>query len=205
MNTSNAIVRILEIVDTRTYEEQGDRWVPIPGSGQIRQCSRCKREHEIHATVELSDGTTDVVGTGCAAREAMDLAPQFRSEESRAKRVAALRAEVAGMERSEAAYRAACAAVEAMPVPPVEEHATEWRVRALYTRDDVEYRCGTEGRAIVRKGNDLDERRRCAVNGWRTARIVELAGDAWRFPSIPLGRLADARKRLAKLTAERVA
>lgn len=82
------IVRVLEVEDTREYEEGPDgRFHPIPGSGNIRQCSRCGRDHEIHATVQLSDGTTEIIGVGCARRENMDLDAAFRTGEARAKRV----------------------------------------------------------------------------------------------------------------------
>lgn len=85
---SPRIVRVLEVVDTREYEEGPDgRFHPIPGSGNIRQCSRCRRDHEIHATVQLSDGATEVIGVGCARRENMDLDAAFKTGEARAKRV----------------------------------------------------------------------------------------------------------------------
>lgn len=74
MNTANPlrIVRILSIVDTREFQEISDGvFVAIPGSGIERECSRCGRTHEIHATVELADKTVAVVGTGCARGESM--------------------------------------------------------------------------------------------------------------------------------------
>ena len=57
--------KILSVVDTRQYEERGDRMVPIPGSGDARDCDRCGRAHEVHATVAYEGGRTAVVGTGC--------------------------------------------------------------------------------------------------------------------------------------------
>jgi len=45
------IVRVLSVVDTRQYEELGDKFRAIPGSGQESTCSRCGRTHEIHAEV----------------------------------------------------------------------------------------------------------------------------------------------------------
>lgn len=196
MNTVT-IIRIVEVVDTRQYEEVGDRWVPIPGSGNIRECSRCKREHEIHATVELSDGTTDVVGTGCASRDAMDLAPQFRSGESRAKRVAALRAEVAGLERFVAEYRAACAAVDALSVPEVT--VVEAPPRAADGGPLWFVHCGdaTVCAHDVRPYY-LPERLQCARGAWRRLRL-EALGITYKHHGA-VNALADVRKRLAKLT-----
>lgn len=95
------IVRVLEVEDTREYEEGPDgRFHPIPGSGNIRQCSRCGRDHEIHATVELSDGTTEIVGVGCARRENMDLDAAFRTGEARAKRIRMLTFKLAAERRA---------------------------------------------------------------------------------------------------------
>ncbi len=50
------ILKVVSVVDTREYEEQGDSFVPIPGSGNSNTCTRCGREHEIHWTVLLEDG-----------------------------------------------------------------------------------------------------------------------------------------------------
>lgn len=89
------IVKILSIRDTRAYEEQGDRWVPIPGSGHENQCARCGRQHEVHATVLLSDGTEAVVGTGCASKDNVETAKRFTSLDRAVKRLARLEAEQA--------------------------------------------------------------------------------------------------------------
>lgn len=113
------IVRIVAVRDTREYEEVGDRWVPIPGSGDLRECSRCGRGHEIHAEVELSDGAHTIVGTGCAAKENMALAKEFRAGEAKAKRLASLAAEIRGTERKIAELHAVRADVARLPVPEV--------------------------------------------------------------------------------------
>jgi hypothetical protein len=57
--------KILSVVDTRAKEEQGDRWVRISGTGDARQCDRCGRMHEIHATVQDEHGVQHTVGVGC--------------------------------------------------------------------------------------------------------------------------------------------
>lgn len=84
MNASR-IVQILEVRDTREYMEDGDRWVAIPGSGAVRECDRCGRRHEVHATVVLEDGTTAVVGTGCMATESMEVQAALKAGAAQAK------------------------------------------------------------------------------------------------------------------------
>ncbi len=74
------IKRILSVEDTRQYEEgPDDKWYPIPGSGVVNQCARCGRDHEVHATVELENGTTIIVGTGCMTADENDVACRVRS------------------------------------------------------------------------------------------------------------------------------
>lgn len=189
--TAAAIVRILSIKDTREYVEQGDRWVPIPGSGEPSECARCGRNHEVHATVELDDGTTEVVGTGCATRAAMTLAKEFRAGESRAKRIAALNAEIVKWARVADEYRAARAKVDAMPVPPV----------VVAKVADYRYTI-TCGDATVYASDVstfyLREREEQAVCSWKNKRVDEIEGITYSHAS-GAGKVADARKRLAKL------
>lgn len=102
------IVKLVKIVDTRQTEIVEGRYgversVPIPGSGTENECYRCGALHEVHAYVELEDGSQVVVGTGCARREALDagdqaLARAISSADRRAKAIVALRAEIARLE-----------------------------------------------------------------------------------------------------------
>jgi hypothetical protein len=66
MKHAEKIARILGVSDTRDRIEVGDRWVAVPGTGDLRPCDRCCREHEIHVDVELSDGRRVNIGSGCA-------------------------------------------------------------------------------------------------------------------------------------------
>lgn len=193
-----AIVRIVAIVDTRTYEEQGDRWVPIPGSGLVRQCTRCNRDHEVHAEVELADGSTAVVGTGCAARETVHLAAAFRSGEARAKRVKALRAELAKCEAEMARLTAAEQTVAAMPVPPVT--VTIGRAREWSHSDEYLFRCGDALRSIGLEWGTSRHREetRAVIEQWVGKRVREIVG---REPSSIRRDLEDVRARLKKTTA----
>ena len=82
-----AIVKVLSIVDTREWiEGPDDRWIAVAGSGNARDCDRCGRSHEIHATVELSDRSTCIVGVGCAKAESLDVQRSLASGATRAKR-----------------------------------------------------------------------------------------------------------------------
>lgn len=118
------IVRVIKIVDTRLYEEGPDgKWHPIPGSGSEHECARCGKAHEVHAEVQLSDGTHELVGTGCAARESMEAGEgeRIQKAEAKAKRLARMRAELAGQTKWLAEYREATAAVYRL-TPPAFEH-----------------------------------------------------------------------------------
>lgn len=190
-----AIVRIVGITDTRTYEEQGDRWVPIPGSGDIRQCNRCNRDHEVHAEVELADGSSAVVGTGCAARETVHLAAAFRSGEARAKRVKALRAELAKCEAAMARLTTAEQTVAAMPVPEVT--VTVGRAHEWSRSDEYLYRCGDALRSqglewgISRHADQV----RYVTRDWTEKRVREIVG---REPTSIRRDIEDVRARLKK-------
>jgi hypothetical protein len=89
------ISHILAVRDTRDRIEVGDRFVPVPGSGQLRPCDRCGREHEIHVDVELSDGSRANIGSGCAKGESMEVRGRLKSAVSAAKTRSKLRAELA--------------------------------------------------------------------------------------------------------------
>ena len=122
MNIDNAnIVRILSVVDTRDFEEISrnghDIMVPIPGSGDVRECDRCRRLHEVHATVELSNGDLATVGTGCMRGDAM--LPELRKAASRATTTAKNRAQLARVEARLAEVEQIRHEVLELPLPAV--------------------------------------------------------------------------------------
>ena len=216
MTTTNRnslkIVRIVRVVDTRTYEEVADdRWEPIPGSGDQNECARCGRMHEVHAHVALEDGTSAVVGTGCARGDDLVKAGAFASAASASKRVAKLRAQIANAEKQEAIYAEAAAKVDAL-TPPA----------PVWTKEPN--RCGPgehhvitvgEGKAYSHQQTELSprdrsEREDCARNGWRLARLKEFLPEGFKFNPwggtySGIGKLkkdlVKAEKRLAELTA----
>jgi hypothetical protein len=113
------IKRIVSVTDTRDYEEIGDRWVPIPGTGQANECARCGRLHEVHATVELADGSAAVVGTGCMKAESAEIVKAAKRGAARAKRIASLQAEIDALEALADRNREIEAAVMALEAPAV--------------------------------------------------------------------------------------
>lgn len=117
----SAIIRIISVVDTRQYDEQGDRFVPIPGSGNVRSCDRCGRDHEVHATVELDDGATAIVGTGCMTAASTEVASALKSATSAAKRLAQLRAERSALASLVSERERIAAEVRLLPRPEVTE------------------------------------------------------------------------------------
>lgn len=119
--TDDRIVKILGVVDTREYVEEGDRWIPLPGSGTEHECDRCGRFHEVHATVLLESGRTVIVGTGCMGRDNMELKRRFQRADRAAKRLAALIAELQKEEKGEADFARIKREVAALPVPSIIE------------------------------------------------------------------------------------
>lgn len=207
------IVRVLRVEDTREWVEgPDDRWHAIPGSGAMRECSRCNRTHEIHAFVELDDGATAIVGTGCAARESLQLAQAFRSGENRARRVKELSARIAKQERLVAQLAAMQREVERLEVPAVQivetgsarggEAVYEVRVGdgmcwALHS--DL-YPSGSQyGYEITYREERRGERLQCAKNAWTRKRLVERG---WTYDhDAAAQRLAELRTRLARVRA----
>lgn len=157
------IVRILSITDTRQYMEDGDRLVPVPGSGDIATCERCGRAHEVHAVVELASGRTATVGTGCAERDSTEMASKMRRGASAAKQLARLRAERAAEVKRSKRYEQVKAEVEVLPLPRVEiEKLPDGRTLLLMGDAKV---WSYEG--------DTKERRDGLVSSWRRKREAE--------------------------------
>lgn len=138
------ITKIITVTDTREYEEQGDRFVPIPGSGQINVCARCGKDHEVHALVELEDESTAIVGTGCMRAETDEIKSRARRLTSAAKRLARLRAELAGLEQAQVRNGEIEAMVAELVHPPVlhREQSEERTRKYPLTAGRVYFACG---------------------------------------------------------------
>lgn len=161
-----AIKRIVEVTDTRQWKEGADdKFHPIPGSGTTNQCERCGRNHEIHARVELTDGSVATVGTGCMKADAFD--KKLRSAATTAKTIARLHAELAAAVAHEAARAVAREAAAALYAPDVVISTMDVPVGWFETR------CGSE--AVFSPSRERAvERESEAVVAFRLAVAVKL-------------------------------
>lgn len=214
------ITRIIAITDTRTYELIDDRWKPIPGSGDLATCDRCRRTHEVHATVEVDvDGRTEtrIVGTGCASKESMVLAARFRSGASTAKTIARLRAEAARLERLRAEVDAAHARADADPVPECRIERPKWRDELAvvcgdlgadgHTFDTIIEPCGWQEIQAVTGGTVPEPMAERAREHWRrehrrAARRGIDPNDERKAIGAVRERLTKAERRLAEMMGE---
>ena len=187
------IARILDVRDTRDRIEIDDRWVPVPGSGDLRPCDRCCREHEIHVDVELSNGQRANIGSGCAKGESMEVQSRLKSAVSAAKTRSKLRAELAVAKDEHARALEAWREVEALQPPPAE------------LREEVPDPRGTrqewgmgDAQVWVLPGSSFGtERRQALLSGWRSKRYRERG-----FASSPYSykqKVDDLTDRLAKI------
>jgi hypothetical protein len=160
------IVRWLSVRDTRQYEEVRDGvWKPIPGSGTVAQCARCGRDHEVHATVELSDGTSEVVGTGCAAQGSMEPSvARFESADRAAKRIAQLQSQLASGRKEMDGWREHRARIDSLALPEVrhEPHPSGAGLMVAWMEGShVWYREAA--------GGFTAERRECLIDSWKNS------------------------------------
>lgn len=157
-------MRVLKVVDTREYEEIGDRWVPIPGSGNPRPCDRCGRPHEVHATVKMPSGETMVVGTGC-----MGMGPEAgRKVASRAGTIAKLEAEI---KKKTALYeRRRSAEAEVAKMKPPEP---------VWMLDRTPPRVSVGGTEMWIQHRTEAESLRDAIHFWRQQVLAELGGTTY--------------------------
>jgi hypothetical protein len=132
------IAKIIRVVDTREYTEEGDRWVPIPGSGTENQCARCGRLHEVHATVELVDGSNAIVGTGCMKAESLDIQSNIKRLTSASKRQARLMSQMKCLSDLIAERKRIEHEVTAMHLPASREEKTHCTEKSGYEYDKFE-------------------------------------------------------------------
>lgn len=189
------IARIIDVRDTRDRVEVGDRLVPVPGSGDLRPCDRCCREHEIHVDVELSDGRRANIGSGCARGESMEVQSRLKSAVSAAKTRSRLRAELAVAQEQLGKAEKAWREVQALSPPPprlVEEIAEPRGVRQVWGMGDYEGVWTLPGRPFDA------ERRQTLENAWRRRRYEE-RGFGLASPRSDRQRVDDLEDRLAKI------
>ena len=192
------IARILAVRDTRDRIEVGDRFVPVPGSGDLRPCDRCCREHEVHVDVELSDGRRANIGSGCAKGESMEVQSRLKSAVSAAKTRSKLRAELAVAKDEHDHALAAWKDVESLhPPAPVLLGEVPSDVPSRPPRQEWGM-----GDAVVwttpggREGFSA-ERRQALLNAWRQRRYRERGFEL--APYSYKQRVDDLSDRLAKI------
>jgi len=113
------ITKLLGVEDTRELIEDGDRWIRVSGTGVVRHCDRCNRAHEVHAHVELEDGTAAIVGTGCMRADDLIQASAVRSALRTSERKLTLARRIEKLERALAAALAIEQEVARLPVPAI--------------------------------------------------------------------------------------
>jgi len=156
-----AIKKIISVTDTRTWIEDGDRWIAVAGSGTTLQCAACGRDHEIHATVLLEDESVAVVGTGCAKGE---FSKSMRSRATKAKTTARKAAQIAEAKVKAAEAREIIALVEIMDPPEVEVTVTATGLEM--------FRMGTA--TVWSRDGLTEERASTLTKSWRRAKAREM-------------------------------
>ena len=187
------ITRILDVRDTRDRIEVGDRLVPVPGSGDLRPCDRCCREHEIHVDVELSDGRRANIGSGCAKGESMEVQSRLKSAVSAAKTRSRLRGELAVARDEHTRAAQTWRDVEALHAPPpelLEEIPDAHGTRQIWGMGD------SNVWTLGGRGFDA-ERRQALLSSWRNKRYRERGFEL--PPYSYKQRMDDLSDRLAKI------
>lgn len=190
--TEPKIVRIVDVRDTRDRVEVGDKWIPIPGTGQMRPCDRCSKTHEIHVDVELDNGKRANIGSGCAKGESMDVQSRIKSAVSGVKTRSKLAAQLAAAVEEHKRATEAWDRVQAMKPPPVVliEERPDGRggiLKVLGMGD---------ARVWVHSWSDETERRQSLLGGWRDDQYKK-NGPKYS-PFMYKQQVADLRDRLAK-------
>ena len=188
------ISRILDVRDTRDRIEVGDRLVPVPGSGDLRPCDRCCREHEIHVDVELSDGRHANIGSGCAKGESMEVQSRLKGAVSAAKTRSKLRAELTVAREEHARAEKAWREVQALHAPSptlLEEVPERHGTRQVWGMGDANV-------WTIAGSRGFDVERRQALDGsWRGKRYRERGFELPPFSYKQ--RIEDLTDRLAKI------
>lgn len=141
------IKKIISVVDTREYEcvgsEHGkDIFKPIIGSGTVNQCDRCGKDHEVHATVALDDGSEIVVGTGCMKTEFGKLAETIGSMANTVMTIKKHEAKLDQLEKEKAETDKAWKTVKELKIPKdrirIEETIKDNHKFAIAKLDDAQ-------------------------------------------------------------------
>jgi uncharacterized protein (DUF342 family) len=162
------IVKIVSVVDTREYEEQGDSFVPIPGSGNPNTCTRCGRVHEVHWNVLLEDGQEAVVGGSCAKAYSLDF-KIVQGAERKASRMKRLTTELATYESRLSELERVIVEVGALKQP-------DFTIGEMTLKDGTKFptiSLADCGEVWCQFEGITHERKQLAFHGWVSKRISE--------------------------------
>lgn len=164
---SPRITGILWVRDTREFEEIADGiWAPVPDSGTPHECDRCGKTHLIHICVRLEDGTTAILGSGCAQGESAAAKGLLVQGAKAATRIAALERRISKLQRVADLYQEAVWQVNNTPKPEVV------KIEGVQGKPDMLTMGGS--RVYLPAGSNMGERRAALVGSWVTERMIEI-------------------------------
>lgn len=189
--TDLRIARVLQVEDTREWEERSDdRWYPIPGSGTENHCERCGRRHEVWVYVELSDGSKRILGSGCAGKLDPFGTSRFTRVESALERLRELYAKHRRLAGEADEYERVALEVAALEPPPCERTR---QPRAYGTGEEDVLRCG-DGYVRLDGGWISRREEEAAIWDWRRKRHAERT----RIVNHPASRLEAVDRDITK-------
>lgn len=119
----NALLfEIVDVIDTRDWEEDPknpDKLVPVSGTGNLNECHRCGRIHEVHYHVKDSKGERFIVGCSCAVAAGWADKKSANSMKSAAKTRAKAERELARQLKLAEEREEILAVVRNTPKPPI--------------------------------------------------------------------------------------
>lgn len=166
-------MKIIKVEDTREYEEIGDVWKPIPGSGNTRECDRCGKVHEVHYTVE-DNGKQIIVGASCAKADDAETNMKFKSLASLAQTLKRNQAILSKIKIQQEKFDKAILQVNTMEVPELKQ---EEGVTAT-GKKRIKISCGDV--AVWAHWGITQERKDCVVSFWKEKRLAELCDVRYR-------------------------
>lgn len=182
-------MKILKVIDTRSYEEINDKWFPIPGSGEDNICARCGKSHEVHYYVEVS-GKTEIVGGGCAKLAGMISEAQHKSLGSAAITLAKNRAELEKMIPNFEVRTKIIVEVYKLKLPEITKEDFKEKKYWIVMEDS---------RVLVDDSwMKLDERKSNLIYGWRQNRIDERTKTIPGFKEVHDFQIEECRKRIKR-------
>lgn len=176
---ANKIVKVLRVHDTRDYEEVGDKWKPVSGSGEFNICDRCKRLHEVHVYVLLEDGSNAVVGSSCCKQESVEIQSRIASGVSAAQAIKRFELRLAKEKSQLSAFEIAVNKVDALSLPPIENGTCV--VKVGYRKGEtIETRIIGDASVSLWDGQFDFGDRETLIHHWKENRLSEYGFRYWQ-------------------------